>query len=211
MSGTSALVRGVDRTVLLQGKVIGFGLTGSLCTMERAVKAMAGLKAEGAELYPVINQSVADSASRFGQGGEWVRQAAAIAGREPARSVEGAEPIGPRRLLDLMVILPCTGNTLAKLATGITDTPVSMAAKAHLRNERPLVVGLASNDLLGLNARNLGTLLAVRNVYFVPFGQDSPKEKPRSLEARFELLLPTILEALCGRQLQPVLLGPREA
>ncbi|MCL6451037.1 MAG: dipicolinate synthase subunit B [Acetobacteraceae bacterium] len=189
----------------LRGRVVGFGLTGSHCTLARAVAALKELVAEGAEVLPILSPSVAQMATRFGRPEEWKERVKKLTGRDPLLSIAEVEPIGPRRSLDVMVVAPCTGNTLAKLACAITDTPVVMACKAQLRNGRPVVLAVSTNDGLGLNARNLGTLLAARNVYFVPFGQDNPEGKPCSLDARLDLLVGTVEAALEGRQLQPLL------
>lgn len=189
----------------LEGKRIGFGLTGSHCTLERVMKALETLVASGAEVVPVVSLSVAGSDTRFGQAEKWLSRIQEITGRKPLASVVEAEPIGPKRLLDAMVVAPCTGNTLAKVAQGITDSPVTMAAKGTLRNGRPVVLSPSTNDGLGLNAKNIGLLLATKNIYFVPFGQDNAVEKPTSVDAHLDLLVDTVEAALVGRQLQPVL------
>lgn len=192
--------------VRLDGLMVGFAVTGSHCTLNRALEALSAVVAAGAGVVPIMSPSVAGMATRFGAPGAWAERLRAITGRDPLTTIAEVEPVGPRRLLDILVIAPCTGNTLAKLALGITDTAVTMAAKAQLRNGRPVVLAISTNDGLGLNAKNLGTLLSTRNVYFVPFGQDNPKEKPNSVDARLELLLDTVAAALQGRQLQPLLL-----
>lgn len=192
--------------MVLAGRRIGFALTGSHCTLARIVPEMRRLVDEGAEVVPILSPAVATVDTRYGTAACWREEVEKIAGRRSLTSFPEVEPIGPERLLDILVIAPCTGNTLAKLANAITDTPVLMAAKAHLRNGRPLVLSISTNDGLGLNARNLGVLLATRNIYFVPFGQDNPKVKPNSLDADEGQLLPTVLAALEGRQLQPLLI-----
>lgn len=192
----------------LAGKRVGLALTGSHCTLAEVVKQVERLAEAGAEVLPILSPSVAQETTRFGTPEEWRAKLFAATGKRALETVPEVEPIGPGRLLDVLVIAPCTGNTLAKLANGVTDGPVLMAAKAHLRNGRPVVIALSTNDGLGLNARNLGLLLNAKNVYFVPFGQDAPFVKRNSLVARDELLLETIAEALEGRQLEPVLLGP---
>ncbi len=189
----------------LQGKKVGFGLTGSHCTLDRVLPQLERLMAEGAEVTPVVSGSVATTETRFGTPAKWLGRVEELTGKRPIRSIAEAEPIGPQKLLDIMVVAPCTGNTLAKLAGGITDTPVLMACKAHLRNQRPVVLSIATNDGLGMNAKNLGLLLNTRNVYFVPFGQDNPAAKPNSLDSDLDLLVPTLEAALAGRQLQPIL------
>lgn len=161
----------------------------------------------GAEVLPIVSSEVATTDTRFGPASFWRSQLKAITGREPISTIEEAEPIGPQGLIDVLVIAPCTGNTLAKLANGITDSSVLMAAKANLRNQRPVVLAISTNDGLGMNAKNIGSLLNTRNIYFVPFGQDQPLLKPNSLSAKFDLILETILAALQGRQLQPLVVG----
>ncbi len=191
----------------LAGKRIGFALTASHCNMERAIKTLAELVEAGADIVPIVSPNTAGHDSRFGRGEDWVKQAEAVAGKVAVRTISEAEPFGPDKLVDIMLVLPCTGNTLAKLANAITDTPVLMACKAHLRNGRPVVLAVTTNDGLGLNARNLGVLLAAKNIYFVPFGQDNPQTKPTSIESRFDLAIPTLDLALKGRQIQPLLVS----
>ena len=145
--------------------------------------------------------------SRFGEAKDFVEKARALSNAEPMLTISQAEPIGPKSLLDILVILPCTGNTIAKLANGITDTPALMAAKAHLRNDKPLLLSISTNDALGMNMKNIGLLLNAKNVYFVPFGQDNPDKKPNSMIAHTELLIPSLEAALEGRQYQPVILS----
>ncbi|MDI6870054.1 MAG: dipicolinate synthase subunit B [Bacillota bacterium] len=195
----------------LAGKRIGLALTGSHCTLGGVLKQVGRLVEAGADVIPILSPAVARETTRFGTPDEWREKLFQLTGKRPLETVPEVEPIGPGRLLDVLVIAPCTGNTLAKLANGITDGPVLMAAKAHLRNGRPVVIALSTNDGLGLNAKNLGLLLNAKNVYFVPFGQDAPFEKRNSLVSRDELLPDTIEAALEGRQLQPVLLGPPAA
>ena len=189
----------------LKGKTIGLAVTGSFCTFDKIKQTVQTLIQEEAELYPIFSSHVQTTRSRFGSTDEYIRTISGLAGREPILTIEDAEPIGPKGYLDLLLIAPCTGNTLAKLANGITDTPVLMAAKAHLRNEKPLVIFLSTNDAMGMNFKNIGLLFPCKHVYFVPFSQDSPQKKPCSLVARTELVIPTIKAALKGEQLQPVL------
>ncbi len=189
----------------LKGKKIGVAITGSFCTFEKMFQELQKLTEEGAEVYPVFSKAAQETDSRFGRSGEFLQRAAEITGKTPIVTITEAEPIGPRAFLDLLVILPCTGNTAAKLAGGITDTPVLMAAKAHLRNNKPLLIFLSTNDGLGMNMKNVGLLMNTKNIYFVPFGQDDPVRKPNSLVAHCHLLLPALKEALAHRQLQPVL------
>ncbi|MGE5507066.1 MAG: dipicolinate synthase subunit B [Chitinophagales bacterium] len=196
------------RVVSLSGKRIGLALTGSHCTLAEVVGQVPRLVEAGADVLPILSASVANERTRFGTPEHWRQTLADATGKKPLETIPEVEPIGPGRLLDVLVIAPCTGTTLAKLANGVSDGPVLMAAKAHLRNGRPVVIGISTNDGLSMNARNLGTLLNAKNVFFVPFGQDAPFEKRNSLVARIELLVDTIEEALEGRQLQPVLRGP---
>jgi len=189
------------------GKKIGVALTGSFCTFQKVFTELEKLKKAGAELYPIFSDASQTINSRFGTPEVYIEKVEEITGREPIFSIEGAEPIGPSGYLDIMVILPCTGNTAAKLANGITDTPVLMAAKAHLRNNKPLVISISTNDGLGMNMKNIGLLLNSKNVYFVPFGQDDCVKKPNSLVAHTKLLIPTLEAALENKQHQPILLS----
>ena len=184
---------------------IGCAMTGSFCTFKAVFSAWRTLKATGAALTPIMSFNASTVDTRFCAAEEPVKEFVAITGKRPLTTLSAVEPIGPKKLLDALVIAPCTGNTLAKLAGGIADTPVTLAAKSHLRNGRPLVVAVSSNDALAQNARNIGQLLAMRNVYFVPFAQDDPQGKPNSLVARFEMLPETVKCALNGRQIQPLL------
>lgn len=192
----------------LRGRAIGFGLCASHHNRQRAMAALQAVVDAGADVYPVLSHNAQTVSTRHGTPDDWYAEAKRIAGRPPLTTLVEVEPVGPLRMFDAMVVLPCTGSTLAKLANAITESPIHMAVKATLRNGRPVVLAITSNDALGLNARNLGTLLAARNFYFVPFGQDDPEAKPTSLEARFELVVPTLEAALAGRQLQPLLVGP---
>lgn len=193
----------------LAGKKIGFAMAASHCNLDRAIAAMGQVVAAGAEVIPIVSFNVQTTATRFGTPAEWLEKIRRVSGREPLTTIPEVEPFGPRKEVDCMVVCPCTGNTLAKLANAINDTPVCMAVKATVRNGRPVVLAITSNDILGMNARNLGVLLAARHFYFVPFGQDNPTTKPTSCDARIEeYLVPTIVEALAGRQFQPLLLGP---
>ena len=185
---------------------VGFAFCGSFCTMSKALDALEQTAARFGPVTPIVSETVASTDTRFGAAHDFMREMERICGRRVISTVAGAEPIGPKGLLDVLVICPCTGNTLAKLAHGVTDTSVTMAAKAHLRNGRPLVICPATNDGLTGSAPNLGTMLNRKNVYFVPFGQDDWAGKPASLVADFTLV-PDALEAACrGVQLQPLLL-----
>lgn len=189
----------------LEGKKVGLAITGSFCTFDKIEKQIKILVEKKAQLYPIFSTNVQTTDSRFGDTGEYIKRISAMAGREPILTLEEAEPIGPKGYLDILLIAPCTGNTLAKLTNGIIDTPVLMAAKAHLRNARPLVISISTNDALGINFRNIGELFNVKNIYFVPFGQDNPQRKPNSMIAHTELIADTLEEALEGKQLQPVI------
>ncbi len=190
----------------LTGKHIGLALTGSHCTLENIFPELEKMVQTGAEIYPIMSPAVQTTDTRFGTAEGWLTKIKKITGREPWRSIVEVEPIGPQKLLDLLLIAPCTGNTMAKLANGVTDSVVLMAAKAQLRNCRPVVIAISTNDGLGLNAKNLAILLNTRHIYLVPFGQDDPRQKPSSLMAREDLIIPTLLEALQGKQIQPVLI-----
>ena len=189
----------------IQGKKIGIALTGSFCTYEKMFTELQKLSDAGADIYPILSDASQTIESRFGKPDTYVTKIKEITGKEPIISIPGAEPIGPKAYLDVLAILPCTGNTAAKLANGITDTPVLMAAKAHMRNNKPLVISISTNDGLGMNLKNIGLLCNSKNIYFVPFGQDNYQTKPNSLVAHTELLIPTLEMALEHKQYQPIL------
>lgn len=192
----------------LEGKNVGFAFTGSFCTYANAFPQLERLVEEGANVQTIFSTAAATINSRFGKAEDFKKRAEEITGKRPILTIEAAEPIGPKSLLDILVILPCTGNTAAKLANGITDTAVLMAAKGHLRNGKPLVLAIATNDALGMNMKNIGLLLNTKNVYFVPFGQDDPIKKPNSMIAYTDLLIPTVEKALEGVQYQPIIKSP---
>lgn len=183
---------------------IGFAVCGSFCTFSKIFPVMETLANEH-RLIPIFSFASATIDSRFGTAKDHLARAAEICGEIPICTIEGSEPIGPKKLLDALIIAPCTGNTLAKLAHSIADTPVTMAAKSHLRNARPVVIALSSNDALAAAAENIGKLLARRHYYFVPYGQDAPEGKPTSLIADFERIPHALEAALLGKQLQPIL------
>lgn len=189
---------------------VGFACCGSFCTMARAMVALEAVAARYAQVVPIVSETVAATDTRFGNAHDFMREMERICDRRVIATVKDAEPIGPKKLLDVLVVCPCTGNTLAKLAHGVTDTAVTMAAKAHLRNGGPLVLAVATNDGLAGTAPDLGALLGRKNVYFVPFGQDDCRGKPTSLVADFALVPEAVEAALRGEQLQPVLLGAKE-
>ncbi len=183
---------------------IGFALCGSFCTYSKVFPVMEALAKEHT-VIPIFSHSAYTIDSRFGTAQAHIRRAEEICGRSPICSIEQAEPIGPKKLLDILVIAPCTGNTLAKLACSIADGPVTMAAKSHLRNGRPVVVAVSTNDALAGAAENIGRLMARKNYYFVPFGQDDPLNKPTSMVAHFDRIPATLTEAAAGRQIQPLI------
>lgn len=185
---------------------IGFAFCGSFCTYGKVFPCLKEL-AQSNEVMPIFSPVSAAASSRFGCGEEFVRKAQEITGHEPILTIAEAEPIGPKKLLDILVIAPCTGNTLAKLAHSIADTPVTMAVKSHLRNGRPVLVAVSTNDGLAGAAENIGRLLAKKHYYFVPFGQDDPEKKPTSLVADFDRIPEAIAAAMEGTQLQPLLIG----
>ena len=185
---------------------LGFALCGSFCTHREVLKELAALCGEYETVLPVVSPVCQVTDTRFGTAENFLSEVERLTGHKPIRTIAEAEPIGPKKLLDVLVIAPCTGNTLAKLAAGVTDTPVTMAAKAHLRNDRPVVIAVATNDGLSAAARNIGELLVRKNYYFVPFGQDDPEKKPCSLMADFTRIGETVDAALQGRQRQPILL-----
>ena len=184
--------------------VIGFALTGSFCTIDKALVQMEELVRRGYEVQPIFSFNIALLDTRFQTAQSIWELALEITGREPFTTLQQVEPIGPKRLTDAYVIAPATGNSLAKLANGIYDTPALLGAKSHLRNDRPLVLAVSTNDGLSTAAQNIGILLARRNVYFVPYTQDDPFHKPRSLVAEFSLLPKAVVSALSGIQLQPI-------
>ena len=184
---------------------IGFALCGSFCTFDQVFPVMEEL-AKSHQVTPIFSFASATIDSRFGTAQEHLTKATQICGTEPLRTIEAVEPIGPRKLFDLLVIAPCTGNTLAKLAHSIADTPVTMAAKSHLRNGRPVLVAVSTNDALAGAAENIGKLLSRKHYYFVPFGQDNAAAKPTSMVADFRRIPEAAQAAMEGRQLQPILL-----
>lgn len=189
----------------LKGKHIGFGLTGSHCTYDVVVPQFQILLDAGAEVTPFVTYTVKNTVTKFGDGRDWVKKVEEITGKEAVDSIVKAEPFGPKQPLDCMVIAPLTGNSLSKFANAMTDSPVLMGAKATLRNQNPVVLGISTNDGLGLNGGNIMKLMATKNIYFIPYGQDNPHEKPNSLVANMDYLLETVEAAIDGRQLQPVL------
>lgn len=189
----------------LSEKNIGFALTGSFCTLKPVIAQMKLLKEEGAHIIPIMSEMVFSTDTRFGKAVDFINEVQTICEREIIASIGKAEPIGPKKMLDLLIIAPCTGNTLAKLALGVNDSCVTMAAKAHLRNGGPLLLFVSTNDGLAASAKNIGALLNYKNVYFTPFGQDDCVKKPNSLVAEFDMLIPSARAALDFKQLQPII------
>ena len=185
---------------------IGFALTGSHCTYAEVMPQVEQLVTLGVNVIPIVSYTLQSTDTRFGSADHWKSTLQTITGHRLIETIVDAEPLGPKKQLDLLVIAPCTGTTLSKLANAITDSPVLMAAKAQMRNQRPIVIGISTNDALGLNAANLAKLLVMKHMYFVPFGQDQPENKPNSLVAKMERLIPSIESAISGKQLQPLLL-----
>lgn len=188
---------------------VGFAFCGSFCTFSAAMSALESVKARFGDVTPIVSENSAALDTRFGEAHNWLREMERICDKRVIDTLPKAEPIGPKKLLDALVICPCTGNTLGKLAAGITDTTVTLAAKAHLRNARPLILAVSTNDALAGCAKNIGALLDKKNVYFVPFRQDDPFGKPTSLVADFSLVADTVEAALEHRQLQPLVLGAK--
>jgi len=194
----------------LNGITIGWGITGSFCSYEEVLPQIAGLIAAGAVVKPVISAAAATTDTRFGTAASLIARVSVLTGFKPLTQMVEVEPAGQKKEYDCFLVAPCTGNTMAKLAIGITDTAVLMAAKGTLRNIQPVVLAIATNDALGNNARNLGIVLGSGNIYLVPFGQDNPKAKPNSCVADFTMIQESIVAALEGRQLQPVLKERRQ-
>lgn len=190
---------------------IGIAVTGSYCTYDKIFVEMKNLAEKGANIYTIFSDHASVTDSRFGEAQHFMALAREVTGKEPVTTIPAVEPMGPKGLLDILVIAPCTGNTLSKLANGISDTSVLMAAKGHLRNNKPLVISLSTNDALGMNLKNIGILLNTKNIYFVPFGQDNYQAKPNSMIAHTNLLDDTIDHALQGIQIQPVIISPMKA
>ena len=190
----------------MEHKTVGFAVCGSFCTHAKAMETLEQVKRTFQNVVPIVSQATAETDTRFGAAHDLMREMERICGHRVISTIKEAEPIGPKQWLDLLILCPCTGNTLGKLASGITDGPVTMAAKAHLRNERPVLIAPATNDGLSASAHSIGLLLPRKHIYFVPFGQDDPERKPCSLIADFSQTVAAAVAALAGRQLQPLLL-----
>lgn len=184
--------------------MIGYCFCGSFCTVSKSVGILRNLAAEGNALLPIMNESVYSTDTRFGKAVDTIHTVEDICKVPVIHTIVDAEPLGPEISLDMLVVAPCTGNTLAKLAAGITDSPVTMAVKAQLRCNRPVVIALATNDALSANLKNIGLLMSRKNIYFVPMKQDDPEKKPHSLVCDFDMLKPTMVSAFAGRQIMPI-------
>jgi dipicolinate synthase subunit B len=195
----------MNNNAALKDKTIGFAITGSHCTYSRILPEIKKLSLDN-EVIPIFSYAVSETNTRFFDAQEFYQTVMRLTGRAPITTILDAEPIGPKRMLDILIIAPCTGNTLAKLANSITDTPVLMAAKAHIRNDCPLVISVSTNDALSGSAKNIGMLLNYKNIFFVPMKQDDPVKKERSIVADCGLIYETIVMALNGKQLQPIYL-----
>ncbi|MBE7037774.1 MAG: dipicolinate synthase subunit B [Ruminococcaceae bacterium] len=189
----------------LENLNIGFALTGSFCTLKRTMEALKELSKTKANIIPIMSEITYSTDTRFGKAEDFINEIKNICGNEIINTIKKAEPIGPKNILDALIIAPCTGNTLSKIALGMTDTCVAMAAKASLRNKNPLIIAVSTNDGLGLSAQNIATLLNTKNVFFVPFGQDDAKNKPNSLVADMTKISDTLYLALEGEQIQPLI------
>lgn len=190
----------------LKDKKIGFTLTGSFCTFQKVIPKMKEIKKLGAEIIPIMSFNSYNLDTKFGKAKDFIEEIENISGKEIIHTIQEAEPIGPKKMTDIMIIAPCSGNTMAKLACDIIDTPATMAAKSHLRNNRPLVIAPSTNNGLSGNAENIGKLLNRKNYYFVPFRQDNPITKPRSIVFDAEYIIKTIEYALDGEQISPILI-----
>lgn len=183
---------------------VGFAICGSFCTFSKAIPQINALIDSGYEVVPIMSKTASSLDTRFGKANDFINEIENMCHKKVINTIIDAEPIGPKKIVDSMVIAPCTGNTLAKISNAITDTPVTMAAKSLLRIERPLIIALASNDALGATAQNIGKLMNVKNIFFVPMSQDDPEKKPNSLVAHFDLIVPSVEKALNRKQIQPV-------
>jgi dipicolinate synthase subunit B len=191
----------------LKGMQLGFAISGSFCTISKVYDSIQKLVNEGANVYPIMSENASRINTRFGESEDFKNKLEEITGNEVMMKIEEVEKIGPNNIIDAIIVAPCTGNTLGKMANGITDTSVLMAIKATLRTQTPVILGEATNDGIGLNLKNLGTLINTKNIYFIPFGQDNYKSKVNSLISKFELTFETLIGALEGEQIQPILVN----
>ncbi|MDP5273495.1 dipicolinate synthase subunit B [Chengkuizengella axinellae] len=190
-----------------KNKTVGFALSGSHCTVEEVLPEIQRFVDEGASVIPIVSATLKSTDTRFGNAKDWLKKLKEITGNDIISTIVEAEPLGPSKKLDVLVIAPCTGNTTSKLANAMTDSPVIMAAKAQLRNLRPVVLAISTNDGLGLNASNIAKLYNAKNIYFVPYGQDNPEQKPNSLVANMDLVVETCAAAIEGKQIQPMIIS----
>lgn len=193
----------------LRGLRVGIAMCGSFCTFAEAFRQAELLSALGCELYPIMSVNASTISTRFGKSADNLQRLEGICKRKAILTVADAEPIGPKKMLDVLLVMPCTSNTLSKIAGGITDTPVTMAVKSHIRNGLPVILAIATNDALGASAKNIGELLVRKNIYFVPYGQDDFNSKPLSMISHFDLAADTIESALDKKQVQPLVLAPK--
>lgn len=193
----------------ISGKKVGIAFTGSFCTFNKVFPQIERLVAENANVFTIFSERSQITDTRFGNASDFLKKAKEITGNDPITTITEAEKLGPNNLLDIIAIAPCTGNTLSKMANAITDSTVLMAAKGLLRNNKPVVIGISTNDALSNNLNNIGTMINKKNIYFIPFGQDNFKGKPNSMVSDFSLVIPTLEEALDGKQIQPVVLSPK--
>lgn len=184
---------------------VGFAITSSFCTLEKVLLNLIELQEKGYDIYPIISENLKKYDTRFGSSSEFIERVEKITGKKAVDNIVDAEPFGPSKKMDVMVVLPATGDFIAKFANGITDNPVNLAVKATLRNQSPIVVAVSTNDGLGINGENIMKLLNSKNIFFVPFGQDNYEKKPNSLISHYDMLIPTIEEAIKGKQIQPIL------
>ncbi len=189
----------------MKDTTVGYAICGSFCTFSKTIPQIKKLVNSGARVIPIMSQNAYSTDTRFAKAEEFISEVEQITGEKVVHTISGAEPIGPKKMCDLIIVAPCTGNTLAKLANGVTDTSVTMAVKSHLRIKRPVLLCIATNDGLGASAQNIGRLINTKNIYFVPFSQDDPQSKPNSLVADFELIYPSAQMALQNIQYQPVI------
>lgn len=190
----------------MENITLGYALCGSFCTIKKSLAALKELARNDIKIKPIMSQIVYNTDTRFGKAEDLIKEVEEICGEKIIHDIAAAEPIGPKNLLDIIVVSPCTGNTIAKTALGVTDTPVTMAVKAHLRNNKPVVLAIATNDALGASAKNIGLLHNTGNIFFVPYKQDDPFGKNNSLVCDFSLIPETVEKALIGEQIQPVLI-----
>lgn len=185
---------------------LGYAVCGSFCTFSKVLETIKILKDKNYDITPIFSEFAYNTDTRFFEAREYIEKIESICNNKSIKSIKEAEPIGPEKMFDVLVVAPCTGNTLGKLSSGITDTSVTMAVKAHLRNNRPVILGISTNDALGASAQNIGRLMNVRNIYFVPFSQDNPKAKPRSIVCDFTKINETIENSLNSIQIQPIII-----